>query len=42
VLAALAAGLRTRITPHVVRLISVISGLAVIGLGAAAIISVLI
>ena len=41
VLAALAASLRTRITPRVVRGISVISGLAVIALGAAAFVSAL-
>ncbi len=41
VLAALAAGLRTRITPRVVRLISTISGLAIIGLGAVALVSAL-
>jgi threonine/homoserine/homoserine lactone efflux protein len=41
VLAALAAGLRTRITPRVVRLISTISGLAIIGLGVVALVSAL-
>jgi threonine/homoserine/homoserine lactone efflux protein len=41
VLAALAASLRTRITPRVVRGISVISGLAVNALGAAAFVSAL-
>jgi threonine/homoserine/homoserine lactone efflux protein len=41
VLAALAASVRTRITPRVVRGISVISGLAVIALGAAAFVSAL-
>jgi threonine/homoserine/homoserine lactone efflux protein len=41
VLATLAAGLRTRITPRVVRIISTISGLAIIGLGAVALVSAL-
>jgi threonine/homoserine/homoserine lactone efflux protein len=39
VLAALAAGLRARITPHVVRGISTVSGLAIIALGLAALVS---
>jgi arginine exporter protein ArgO len=39
VLAALAAGLRARITPRVVRGISTASGLAIIGLGLAALVS---
>lgn len=41
VLAALAAGLRTRITAPVVRIISTISGLAIIGLGVVAFVSAL-
>ncbi len=41
VLAALAAGLRTRITPRVVRGISTASGLAIIALGLAAVVSAL-
>jgi threonine/homoserine/homoserine lactone efflux protein len=41
VLAALAAGLRARITPRVVRIISTISGLAIIGLGVVAFVSAL-
>jgi threonine/homoserine/homoserine lactone efflux protein len=41
VLAAMAAGLRRRITPRVVRIISTISGLAIIGLGAVAFVSAL-
>jgi threonine/homoserine/homoserine lactone efflux protein len=41
VLAAMAAGLRRRITPRVVRIISMISGLAIIGLGAVALVSAL-
>jgi threonine/homoserine/homoserine lactone efflux protein len=39
VLAALAAGLRTRITPRVVRVISTVSGLAIMVLGLAALVS---
>jgi threonine/homoserine/homoserine lactone efflux protein len=41
VLAALAASLRTRVTPRVVRIISTSSGLAIIGLGAVALVSAL-
>jgi threonine/homoserine/homoserine lactone efflux protein len=41
VLAALGAGLRARITPQVVRVISAISGVAIIGLGVAAFVSAL-
>jgi hypothetical protein len=41
VLAALAAGLRARIAPRVVRGISTASGLAIIGLGLAAVVSAL-
>jgi threonine/homoserine/homoserine lactone efflux protein len=41
VLAALAAGLRARITPRVVRGISTVSGLAIVGLGLAAFVSAL-
>lgn len=41
VLAALAAGLRARITPRVVRGISTVSGLAIVGLGLAALVAAL-
>ena len=41
VLAALATGLRARIAPRVVRIISTISGLAIIGLGVVALVSAL-
>ena len=41
VLAALATGLRARIAPRVVRIISTISGLAIIGLGLVALVSAL-